>query len=81
VVATAGGLVFTGDLTGQVLAFDARRGTLRWRHATGRPIGGGVVTYRAGRHQYVAVAAGMHAPLTWHLESPAAQVVVFGLGN
>jgi alcohol dehydrogenase (cytochrome c) len=79
VTSTAGGLVFTGDLTGAVLAFDARTGRLRWRHETGLPIGGGVVTYRAGGRQLVAVAAGMHAPVTWQLESDFAKVIVFGL--
>ncbi len=78
VTPTAGGLVFTGDLRGEVLALDAATGAVRWRWSTGRPIGGGVVTYRAGGRQYLAVAAGMHAPLTWRLESPPAQVVVFG---
>jgi alcohol dehydrogenase (cytochrome c) len=79
VTPTAGGLVFTGDLQGDVLALDAATGAVRWRWATGLPIGGGVVTYRAGGRQYVAVAAGMHAPLTWRLESPPAEVIVFGL--
>jgi alcohol dehydrogenase (cytochrome c) len=77
VTPTAGGLVFTGDLDGNVLAFDAATGAVRWRYAAGLPIGGGVVTYRAGGRQYVAVAAGMHAPLTWRLESLPAVVVVF----
>jgi alcohol dehydrogenase (cytochrome c) len=81
VTPTAGGLVFTGDLDGNVLALDTRTGAVRWRHGTGRPIGGGVVTYRAGGRQYVAVAAGMHAPLTWKLESGPAQVVVFTLAE
>ena len=79
VTPTAGGLVFTGDLYGDVLALDAASGAVRWRWATGLPIGGGVVTYRTGGRQYVAVAAGMHAPLTWRLESPPAEVVVFGV--
>lgn len=79
ITSTAGGLVFTGDLKGDVLAFDARTGAVRWRHRIGLPIGGGVVTYRAGGRQLVAVAAGMHAPLAWQLESPPAKVVIFGL--
>jgi alcohol dehydrogenase (cytochrome c) len=62
-----------------VLAFDARTGAERWRYATGRPIGGGVVSYRAGGRQYIAVAAGMHAPMAWKLTSAPARVVVFGL--
>jgi alcohol dehydrogenase (cytochrome c) len=79
ITSTAGGLVFTGDLRGEFLAFDAKTGAVLWRHAVGQPIGGGVVTYRAGGRQLVAVAAGMHAPVTWKLESPPAKVVVFGL--
>jgi alcohol dehydrogenase (cytochrome c) len=79
VTPTAGGLVFTGDLHGELLAFDARTGAIRWRHGTGRPIAGGVITYRVGGRQLVAVAAGMHAPKTWRLESPPAAVEVFGL--
>lgn len=79
ITSTAGGLVFTGDLKGEFLAFDARTGAIRWRSSTGQPIGGGVVTYRAANRQLVAVAAGMHAPVTWKLESPPAKVMVFGL--
>ncbi|HZA99122.1 MAG TPA: PQQ-binding-like beta-propeller repeat protein [Gemmatimonadales bacterium] len=79
ITSTAGGLVFTGDLRGDVLAFDGRSGAVRWRYSTGLPIGGGVVTYQAGGRQHVAVAAGMHAPVTWKLESRPSQVVVFSL--
>jgi alcohol dehydrogenase (cytochrome c) len=79
ITSTAGGLVFTGDLRGEVMAFDARSGALRWRYPTGLPIGGGVVSYRAGGRQYVAVAAGMHAPVTWKLESKPAKIFVFGV--
>jgi alcohol dehydrogenase (cytochrome c) len=79
VTPTAGGLVFTGDLNGDVLALDAASGAVRWRWTTSLPIGGGVVTYRAGGRQYLAVAAGMHAPVTWKLESPPAEVMVFGV--
>jgi alcohol dehydrogenase (cytochrome c) len=79
VTPTAGGLVFTGDLHGDVIALDAATGAVRWRWATPLPVGGGVVTYRAGGRQYVAVAAGMHAPMTWQLESPPAEVLVFAV--
>ncbi len=72
-------LVFTGDLNGEVPAFDVRSGAVLWRYSTGQPIGGGVVTYRAGGRQYLAVAAGMHAPLTWKLKSPPAKVVIFAV--
>ncbi len=79
VLATAGGLVFTADLNGNVLAFDAGTGAERWRTNTGQPIGGGVVTYTVAGRQYLAVASGLHAPLTWRRTSSAATVVVYAL--
>ncbi|MEO8138835.1 MAG: PQQ-binding-like beta-propeller repeat protein [Gemmatimonadota bacterium] len=79
VTATAGGLILTGDLKGDVLAFEAATGKLLWHDSTGLPIGGGVVTYRAGGRQFVAVAAGMHAPTTWQIESAPAHLLVYAL--
>jgi alcohol dehydrogenase (cytochrome c) len=79
VTSTQGGVVFTGDLEGNVLAFDDRDGSLLWKDATGLPIGGGVITYLVGRKQYLAVAAGLHAPLTWRIESPPAALVIYTL--
>ncbi|MEO7985343.1 MAG: PQQ-binding-like beta-propeller repeat protein [Gemmatimonadales bacterium] len=79
VTVTAGGVVFTGDLDGEVLAFDAADGRLLWQASTAQPIGGGVVSYQAGRRQLVAVAVGLHAPTTWQLETSNARIVVYGL--
>jgi alcohol dehydrogenase (cytochrome c) len=79
ITATAGGLVFTGDLKGNVLALDGESGRILWRGRTGQPIGGGVASYAVGGRQYIAVASGLHAPLTWQLKSTPASVVVFGL--
>jgi alcohol dehydrogenase (cytochrome c) len=79
ITATAGGLVFTGDLDGTVLAFDAESGKILWHSKTGQPIGGGVVSYEGGGRQLVAVASGMNAPVTWHLKSSPAKLVIYGL--
>jgi alcohol dehydrogenase (cytochrome c) len=79
VTATAGGLVFTGDLDGNVLAFDGESGRILWRGKTGQPIGGGVASYAVGGRQFIAVASGLHAPVTWKLKSSPAKVVVFSL--
>jgi alcohol dehydrogenase (cytochrome c) len=79
VTATAGGLVFAADLHGDFIAFDAATGTQRFRYNTGQPIGGGVVSYAVNGRQYIAVASGLHAPLTWQTKSSAAKVVVFAL--
>ncbi len=60
VTPTAGGLVFTADLSGNVLAFNATTGTLLRTVATNLPVGGGVISYQVAGTQYVAAAAGMY---------------------
>jgi alcohol dehydrogenase (cytochrome c) len=59
VTTTAGGLIFTGELTGDLLALDARSGKVLLRRELGGPSGGGVVTYRAGGKQNVAIVSGI----------------------
>ncbi len=78
VTATAGGLVFTGDMNGNVLALDAQSGKKLWSHNTGQPIGGGVVSYESGGHQRIAVADGINSPI-WPNKGKAGRIVVFGL--
>jgi alcohol dehydrogenase (cytochrome c) len=78
VTPTAGGVVFTGDLNGDVLAFDAKNGSVLWRNSTGAALAGGVITYQAEGRQRVAVAAGMSAA-NWPLPKVNALVVVYGL--
>ena len=56
---TASGLVFTGDLNGDFLAFEAVTGKILHKISTGQPMGGGVVTYEVAKQQRIAVAAGM----------------------
>jgi alcohol dehydrogenase (cytochrome c) len=58
VTTTGGGLVFAGELTGDLLAFDSDTGEELARIPTGGPIGGGLVTYSVDGQQYVAVASG-----------------------
>ncbi len=79
VTATAGGLVFAADLSGNVLGFDARTGAVVFRYNTGQPIGGGMVSYAVAGKQYVAVASGLDAPITWKVKSSPAKIVVFTL--
>jgi alcohol dehydrogenase (cytochrome c) len=55
---TAGGLVFAGAPTGELLAFAARSGRLLWRYQTGSGIRGNPVTYSVNGTQYVAVPSG-----------------------
>ena len=78
VTPTAGGLVFTGDLNGDVLAFDAQTGSIVWRDATAAPVGGGVISYRTAGHQRIAVAAGMSSRV-WPVKKTTARVLIYSL--
>jgi alcohol dehydrogenase (cytochrome c) len=58
VLATAGNLIFTGELDGTFEAFDAQGGKILFRSNVGGPIGGGVISYSATGKQHVAVVSG-----------------------
>jgi alcohol dehydrogenase (cytochrome c) len=58
VLATGGGLVFTGDVEGNALAFDASTGELLWSFNTGSGHRGSPISYAAGGKQYIAVPSG-----------------------
>jgi alcohol dehydrogenase (cytochrome c) len=58
VVATGGGLVFSGNASGAFCAFDARNGTMLWKTTLSSGVVGVPVTYRVDGKQYVAVYAG-----------------------
>jgi alcohol dehydrogenase (cytochrome c) len=77
IAVTASGLVMTGDLNGDFVAFDAATGKVLHRIQTQQPVGGGVVTYQAGGKQYVGVAAGL-ADAIMQSKGQAA-VIIFGL--
>jgi len=70
VTTTAGGVLFTGELTGDFLALDAASGDVLYRFNTGGPMGGGVVSYAVSGKQYVAAASG--SPSNFWVESPGA---------
>lgn len=80
IVATAGDLVFTGELTGDFLALDARSGEVLYRFNTGGPIGGGVISYSVEGTQYVAVMSGRPSRFSMGRDPGAPTVLVFGLG-
>jgi PQQ-dependent dehydrogenase (methanol/ethanol family) len=75
VTPTAGDVLFTGDLSGNFIALDARDGKTLYSFDTGGPIAGGVITYEVKDKQYVAVASGFSGgsiPMTG-----SATVVIF----
>lgn len=61
VLATAGGLVFSGAGQGRFAAFDASTGQRLWEHDCGAGVNAPPVSYAVGGRQYVAVAAGGNA--------------------
>ena len=58
VMATAGGLVFTGTPEGRFVAFDAETGEELWSFQTGSGIVGQPITWEQDGEQYVAVMSG-----------------------
>jgi alcohol dehydrogenase (cytochrome c) len=59
VLATAGGVLFAGDLDPALSAFDDRDGKVLWRAPLDNYPSSSVVTYSVGQTQYVAVVTGM----------------------
>jgi alcohol dehydrogenase (cytochrome c) len=59
VLSTAGGVVFSGQLTGEFEAFDADTGQKLWQFQTGSGIEGQPVTWQQAGVQYVAVSSGI----------------------
>jgi alcohol dehydrogenase (cytochrome c) len=58
VLATAGGLVFSGSDEGNFYALDARSGKPLWDFQTGAPVQSNPVSFNIDGRQHVAVAAG-----------------------
>jgi alcohol dehydrogenase (cytochrome c) len=58
-LATAGGLVFTGKLTGEFLALDEDTGKTLWQFQTSSSVNATAVTYTYKGRQYVTVASGL----------------------
>jgi alcohol dehydrogenase (cytochrome c) len=78
VTPTAGGVVFAADLGGQLHAMDASTGRNLWQTNLGQSTGGGLVTYKAGGRQLLAVASGMKSPI-WPGGASQSRIVVLGL--
>jgi alcohol dehydrogenase (cytochrome c) len=60
-LATAGDLVFWGDLNQKFRAFDADTGKVLWETTLGGPIQTSTITYRVNGKQYIAVVTGLGA--------------------
>jgi alcohol dehydrogenase (cytochrome c) len=56
-LATAGGLVFSGDDGGDLVALDAKTGRDLWHFYMGHTLTASPMTYSVGGKQYVTIAA------------------------
>ena len=57
-VATAGGLVFGGDVNGTFRAFDDETGEILWEINIGSPVTDFPISYAVDGRQYIAVGTG-----------------------
>ena len=58
VLATAGGLVFTGEANGGFKAYDAATGKVLWKFQAGAGVNAPPSSYTVGGKQYIVVGAG-----------------------
>jgi alcohol dehydrogenase (cytochrome c) len=56
ILSTGGGLLFTGDGNGDLLALDASNGKMLWHVYPGGNLTGAPMTYQLGGRQYVITA-------------------------
>ena len=56
--ATSGGVVFAGDLKGNLYAVDSDNGQVLLRYRLPASAGGGIFTYSLGNRQYLAALSG-----------------------
>ena len=59
ILATGGGLLFTGKLSGEVIALDAATGKTLWQFKTGSSVNSTAITYMHKGRQYVTIASGL----------------------
>ncbi|NQV68630.1 MAG: PQQ-binding-like beta-propeller repeat protein [Pseudohongiella sp.] len=81
VTTTAGGLVISGELTGNLLLMDAGSGELLNSIPTGAPVGGGIISYEVDGKQYIATNSG-NAMLTFRTGDEVARtgsIIVYSL--
>ena len=69
-LATKGGLLFTGDQRGQLLAFDETNGKKLWSFQTGSGINASPITYQLDGKQYVAVLSGLGGDPSFYYSAP-----------
>ena len=69
-LATKGGVLFTGDQRGRALALDQKSGKVIWSFQTGSAINASPITYELDGKQYVAVLSGLGGDPSFYYSAP-----------
>ena len=77
-MATAGGLVFTGEGNGQFKAYDSESGSVLWTFQAGAGVNAPPSSYTVNGTQYVVVAAGGNTQLNYKRGN---NIIAFALAN
>ncbi len=75
-LATAGGLIFTGEGNGNFNAYDSKTGKLLWQFNAGAGCNSAPMTFKYKGEQFIAVACGGNFQLSFPLGN---SVYIFGL--
>jgi len=78
---TGGGVVFFGDMGGNLYAVDASNGHQLWGQKLDGAVAGGLITYTSDGSQKVAVVAGLSTSITFPTKVATAKIVILGLGG
>lgn len=67
---TKGGVLFTGDQRGRLLAYEAKTGKELWKFQTGSGINASPITYELDGKQYVAILSGLGGDPSFYYSAP-----------
>jgi len=67
---TKGGVLFTGDQRGRILALNAKTGEVLWKFQTGSGINASPITYELDGKQYVAILSGLGGDPSFYYSAP-----------
>jgi alcohol dehydrogenase (cytochrome c) len=80
VLSTKGGIVFSGDMTGGIHAYDQDNGKELWNFNMGSASRGGIITYTAGGEQYILAPSGIGGGVPAVLSSIFPEIADFPTG-
>ena len=78
VLATGGGLVFTGEGNGWFKAYDSKSGELLWQYKASAGVNAPPASYNVGGTQYIVVGAGGNVQLNYKRGN---EIIAFKLGD